>query len=307
MGEKGGGGEKRGFHACGLSRVARAIEMGANGSRVMAYRLRDRVVFITGASSGIGRACAVAFHRAGARVAGVARSADKLRALAEELGEDRLIVCQADVTIAEERARALDAVRARFGAVDVLVNNSGWASFGPVATLPADHLERMWALNVGAPVALIQALLPEMLARGGGQIINISSVVGTQPIPRMTMYSATKAALSALTTGLRMELVGTGVDVLLVAPGSTDTEFFTSAASVNVKAVRLGQAQYSPERVARAVVRSSRRRRREVTLTPAGWLITVVRRFSHRVADALIYRTAQYAMPESRAREDSSS
>lgn len=269
----------------------------------MAYEIHDRVVVITGASSGIGRACAVAFHRAGARVAGVARSADKLQALVDELGGDRVMACQADVTVAEERERALEMIRTRLGAVDVLVNNAGWASFGVVGKLPVDHLERMWALNVAAPVALIQAVLPEMLARGSGQIINISSVVGTQPIPRMTMYSATKAALSALTTGLRMELKGTGVDVLLVAPGSTNTPFFTTAASVDVKAVRLGQAQYSPERVARAVVRSSRRRRREITLTLPGWFITVVRRASHRLADALIYRTAKYAMPETCSRE----
>lgn len=268
----------------------------------MAYQLQDRVVLITGASSGIGRACAAAFHRAGARVAGLARSADKLHELKEELGDERFLVCQADVTVAEERAQALEKIHARFGTVDVLVNNAGWASFGSVAVLPADHLDRMWALNVTAPVALIQALLPEMVARGSGQIINISSVVGAQPIPRMTMYSATKAALNALTCGLRMELAGTGLDVLLVAPGSTNTPFFSSAASVGVKAVRLGQAQYSPERVARAVVRSSRRRRREVTLTPAGCFITVVRRFSHRIADALIHRTAKFAMPEARPR-----
>jgi len=145
---------------------------------------------------------------------------------------------------------------------------------------------------------MIQAVLPRMLQRGSGQIVNISSVVGYQTIPRMTVYSATKAALNALSTGLRMELKGTGVDVLLVAPGSTNTRFFQSAATVDAKAERLSKTLYSPQRVARKVVRSSRRRRVEVTLTPSGRAITVIRRISHRLADAIMYRVAKSAMPE---------
>lgn len=263
----------------------------------MRFNLGDRVVFITGASSGIGRACAVEFARAGARVVLAARSEDKLRDLEKEIGANRAFPIVMDVTNPADRARALRLARERFGAVDVLVNNAGWASFASVEHQPMEHIEQMIGLNFIAPIALIQAVLPEMLTRRSGQIINISSVVGHQAIPRMTVYSATKSALNALTTGLRMELRGTGVDVLLVAPGSTNTPFFTTAASVDVKAVRLGQAQYSPQRVARAVVLSSRKRRREVTLTPPGRLITVIRRISHRLADALVYQTSKKAMP----------
>jgi short-subunit dehydrogenase len=94
-----------------------------------------------------------------------------------------------------------------------------------------------------------------------------------------------------------MELHGTGIDVLLVAPGSTNTEFFDAAAKVDAKATRLSQTQYSAQRVARAVVRSSRLRRREVTLTVEGKLITLIRRVSPRVADGIMYRIAKSAMP----------
>jgi len=264
----------------------------------MPFELRDRIVFITGASSGIGRATAIEFARAGARVVLAARSEDKLHDLAREIGPERTLVIAMDVTSAADRVRALAMTKQRFGPVDVLVNNAGWASFASVQIQPLMHVEQMLQLNFVAPIAMIQAVLPDMLARRSGQIINVSSVVGHQAIPRMTVYSATKSALNALTTGLRMELRGTGVDVLLVAPGSTNTPFFTTAASVDVKAVRLGQQQYSPERVARAIVRSSRSRRREVTLTRLGWLITVIRRFSHRVADALIFQTAKSSMPK---------
>jgi len=263
----------------------------------MRYNLTDRVVLITGASSGIGRACAVAYHRAGARVVVAARSADKLESLAESLGADRVLPVTMDATIEADRDRTLALTRERFGPVDVLVNNAGWASFGSVVHLPPEHYQRMIALNLSAPLALIQAVLPEMIQRGSGQIVNIASVVGHQVIPRMTVYSATKAALIALSTGLRMELRGTGVDVLVVSPGSTRTEFFTSAAAIDAQASRLATWQQTPERVARAVVRSSKTRRREVILTAEGITIILIRRLSPRLADALINIVARRTMP----------
>ncbi len=263
----------------------------------MRYSLKDRVVFITGGSGGIGRACAVEFHRAGSLVVAAARSFDKLKELASELGEERVLPVAMDVTDTEQREEALKAARERFGPIDVLVNNAGWASFASVLRTPGEHVERMLALNLAAPIAMIQAVLPEMLERGSGQIVNISSVVGNQAIPRMTVYSATKAALTSLSTGLRMELRNTGVDVVLVAPGSTNTEFFTSAASVDVKAVRFAKNQNSPEGVARAIVRASRRRQAEVTLTMEAKAISVIRRFSHRLADAIMYHVAKRSMP----------
>lgn len=266
----------------------------------MGYSLAGRVVFITGASGGIGRACAVEYHRAGSSVVAAARSTDKLRALVDEVGGDRIVQVTMDVTDAEQRTAALQAARDRFGPIDVLVNNAGWASFSSVLRLPPEHLERMLSLNLEAPIAMIQAVLPEMLKRGSGQIINVSSVVGNQAIPRMAVYSATKAALSSLSCGLRMELKGTGVDVLLVSPGSTNTNFFDAAESVDVKAVRLAHTQYSPERVARAIVSSSRRGRREVTLTAEGKLITAIRRCSHRLADAIMYQVGKSSMPPSK-------
>ncbi|UCE61003.1 MAG: SDR family NAD(P)-dependent oxidoreductase [Phycisphaerales bacterium] len=263
----------------------------------MGYDLKDRIVFITGASSGIGRASAVEYHRAGSRVVAAARSLDKLQELADQLGDDRVFPVAMDVTDPAQRDDALDKSRERFGPIDVLVNNAGWASFSSIYRTPPEHLDRMLKLNIASPIAMIQAVLPEMLERRSGQIVNISSVVGNQPIPRMAVYSATKAAVSSLTTGLRMELKGTGVDVLLVCPGSTNTPFFESAESIDVKAVRFSKSQYSPEQVARAIVQSSRRRRREVTLTVEGKLISLIRRLSHRIADAIMYQVAKRSMP----------
>jgi short-subunit dehydrogenase len=263
----------------------------------MKYELKDRVVLITGASSGIGRACAVEFHRAGGRVIGLARSIEKLEELRRELGTQRFKPLSADVTDRAQRDAALALAREHFGPIDVLVNNAGWASFGSLQRTPVEHVDRMLTLNLRAPLELIQAVLPDMIRRQGGQIINISSVVGFQAIPRMGFYSATKAALNSLTTALRMELRGSGIDVLLVAPGSTNTPFFQSAAQIDTKAVRLADTQYSPQRVARAVVRASRRRRAETILTVEGKLITWIRRASHRLADRIMIQVAKRSMP----------
>ena len=266
----------------------------------MSYELKNRVVFITGASSGIGRACAIEYHRAGSRVVAAARSFDRLETLTAELGADRIAPVAMDVTDPAQRDMALRFAGERFGPIDVLVNNAGWASFTSVLRMPDEHFEKMLAVNFAGPVALIRAVLPQMLERGSGQIVNISSVVGSQAMPGTTVYSATKAALSALSTGLRMELRGTGVDVLLIAPGRTDTPFFQAAAVVDARAVRPSQTRYPPQRVARAVVRSSRRRRPEVTLTLEGGLIAAIRRLSHRLADRIIYQVCRKAMPKLR-------
>jgi len=263
----------------------------------MTYNLKNRVVFITGASGGIGRACAVEYHRAGARVAAVARSTDKLEALASSLGVKRVLPVTADVTDSGQRESALAVVRDRFGPIDVLVNNAGWASFTSVMRTPPDHLDRMLSLNLVSPITLIQAVLPEMLERGSGQIVNIASVVGFQAIPRMTVYSATKAALISLSTGLRMELRGSGVDVIMVAPGSTRTDFFDAAAKVDADATRFARSQYSADRVGRAVLRASRRRHGETLLTTEGKAIATIRRFSHRLADLTMYLVAKRSMP----------
>lgn len=278
------------------------IDVGG-GDRRVGYDLSGKVVFITGASSGIGAACAEAFVAAGARVVAAARRIEPLKDLALRLGETRVLPAALDVTDVAQREAALLAAQQRFGPVDVLVNNAGWASFGAVLDMPLENVRTMLELNVLAPVAMCKLVLPRMLALRGGQIINIASVVGYQPIPRMTVYSATKAFVLNFSAGLRMELHGSGVDVISIAPGSTRTPFFENAASVNVRPVRLARTQYSPQRVARAVVNASRRRRREVVLSAEGNAISLIRRASHRLADAIMVRFARFAMPPERAED----
>jgi len=257
---------------------------------VRRYDLRDRVVFITGASRGIGRACAIEYHRAGCFVAAVARSEAPLRELARELGEDRILPLSADVTDATRRASAVHAAIARFGRIDVLVNNAGWASFGEVVHLPMEHLHRMSLLNFIAPVELSRLVLPGMLDRRSGQIVNVSSVLGVQPMPRKVVYCATKAALHSFSRGLRMELHGTGIDVILIAPGATNTNFVENASRESSVPIRISSRPQSIEHVAKEIVRASICRRREVTLKFEAKAITLLGNISSRVADWIVRR-----------------
>lgn len=263
----------------------------------MAYDLKGRHVFITGASRGIGRACAEAFHAAGAKVTAAARSIDELSATADRLGRDRVLPVRLDVTDPASRQAAVAEAQAAFGPIDVLVNNAGWAAFGAVERVPPGSVERMVRLNVLAPMHLTAEVLPEMLARRAGQVIFISSVVGHQPIAGMSAYSATKAALLNFADGLRMEVARSGIDVITVSPSSTRTDFFTAAERTGIRAVRLERTQYTPERVARAVVRASRRRRQRVILSVEGNVICRIRRLSPWLADAIMERFARWSMP----------
>ena len=191
--------------------------------------LTGRTALVTGASSGIGRATAVALARAGARLVVLARRADRLDGLVAELaatGTEALAVA-VDV-------RDGDAVRAAlapdalggFAAVDVVVNSAGLAAGrGPVqAGDPADW-DRMIDTNIRGVLAVSRVLLPGMVERGAGHVVNVGSIAGHETYPDGAVYCATKAALDRITTGMRMDLLGTGVRVSTVDPGMVETEF----------------------------------------------------------------------------------
>ena len=270
----------------------------------MAYDLGDKVVFVTGASSGIGWACAEAYHAAGAKVVATARRLDRLEALVAGLGE-RAAAVPLDITDAGQRDQAFRRAKDRWGRIDVLVNNAGWSCLGTVLRVPDGDIQRMLAVNFTGPLALIRAVLPEMIQRGSGQIVNITSVGGHQAIPRMTVYSAAKAALESLSTGLRIELKKTGVDVITIAPHATESEFFEAAGSSDVRAGRITKAKHTAEEVARIIVRASQRRKTELVLTLQGRMVTWARRLSPRLADAAMYHVSKGVLPDLRVKRGS--
>jgi 3-hydroxy acid dehydrogenase / malonic semialdehyde reductase len=187
--------------------------------------LVDRTVLVTGASSGIGRACATAFAAAGARLVLCARRGDRLDELAVELDTEVHTVVL-DVRDRAAVTAALTDLPAAFADVDVLVNNAGLAAgLAPLHEGDPDDWERMVDTNVKGLLWVTRAIAPGMVARGRGHVVNVGSIAGWETYPGGAVYCATKAAVDRITAGLRMDLLGTGVKVSTVDPGLVETEF----------------------------------------------------------------------------------
>jgi NADP-dependent 3-hydroxy acid dehydrogenase YdfG len=227
--------------------------------------LRGAVVAITGASAGIGRACAYAFARAGCRLALTARRLERLREVATVLAPSEVLVQAADVAEAAQVRAFVDATVARFGRLDVLVNNAGFGVRGSVEETPDEDYRRLMEANYYGTVYGCRAAVPIMKRQGAGVIINVSSIVGHRSLPGGAAYGATKAAQVSLTESLRVELRGTGVHACSVHPVGTETEF--GEVALRESAGRSGGPvgpQQTAEQVADAIVGCARRPRPEV-------------------------------------------
>ena len=241
---------------------------------------KDKVVIITGATSGIGEAAARRFAREGAVLVLAARSREKLEALATELqrGGTRAIAQPTDLTVPAQLDALVERALRELGRIDILINNAGVGLFAPVETSKEEAVRAMFETNFFAPLWAARAVIPPMRRQGGGQIINVSSVVGLIALPLLTTYSATKFALNALADGLRAEVADDGIDVISVCPGRVKTSFQQNVLQNEIK--RDGGGGITPERVAEAILKASRRRKRLVVV-PGYWKWGIV------LADAL--------------------
>lgn len=198
----------------------------------MVARVMDKkVIVITGASSGIGEALARHVGKLGAHVALVARRREMLEGIATSIGESALVVVH-DVTSRNEVRAAFDETIARFGHIDVWVNNAGRGISRPVSQLSDEDFDEMMLVNVKSALYGMQTVLPHFRERGAGHVINVSSLLGRIPLaPIRSAYSASKHALNALTASLRMELMQDfpGIMISSVHPGVVATEFGLNA------------------------------------------------------------------------------
>lgn len=192
-------------------------------------RLKDSVVFITGASSGIGEACAFAFAAEGARLLLAARRAEKLRQMEPRLREAGAIDVHSlalDVRHSDAVGTALGALPQNWAAIDVLVNNAGLSrGLDKVHTGKLQDWEEMIDTNIKGVLYVTRCVVPGMVSRGRGHVVNLGSTAGEMTYPGAAVYCATKAGLKSINDGLRIDLLGTPIRVTSVDPGMVETEF----------------------------------------------------------------------------------
>jgi short-subunit dehydrogenase len=184
-------------------------------------------VAITGASVGIGEAMARTWATKGASLTLIARRKDKLDALAKELGSN-VYVHELDLSLSDRATEWIVPAERALGPIDVLVNNAGVQHIEPVEQAVPEEGEKLLRLNVFTPLRIVRAVLPDMIARKSGTIVDVSSMCAITPMPGMYYYNASKGALAAASEGLRGELRGTGVHVVTVYPGPVATDMGTT-------------------------------------------------------------------------------
>jgi short-subunit dehydrogenase len=221
----------------------------------MANRFQDKVVVITGASTGIGAAAARLFAAEGAAVVLAARGQGPLDTLAASIGAagGRVLAVSTDVADRTACERLLTRAAEQFGGIDVLVNNAGTNKRGPIEKYTADELAGVVQVNLVAPIMLTRLALPYLRRRGRGAIVNVASIAGRIPVGHEAVYSATKFGLRAFTFALIEELEGSNITISAVSPGPVDTGFIRENLD-EIPDLVFSQPMSTADEIGRAVV-----------------------------------------------------
>jgi short-subunit dehydrogenase len=250
-------------------------------------RIDGKVAIVTGASAGIGAACAAEFARAGAQLSLCARSEEGLR----RAGGERALITAGDITDESVRRRVVERTLERFGAIDILINNAGSGLYIPSWEAPEVEVRRLMELNFFALLGMIRLVTPHMRARRSGIIVNVGSIGGKIVLPWLTVYSASKYAVGALTEGLRMELRRDGIRTMLVCPGYVLTEFQRrSVGEVPPQMVKGRRFAITAAQCAADIRRGVERDARTVMSPRVGWLLVALARLLPRAVEAHMAR-----------------
>ncbi len=249
-------------------------------------------MLITGASQGIGKSLAEAAAARGAKVIAVARKADLLNEVAAAIRAKGGVieVVQADITSPQDRARMVEAAEKHFGGLDILVNNAGIGATGHFADSSADRMRQIIEVNFFGLTETTRVFLP-MLKKGvKPAIVNISSIAAKRGIPARSDYSASKFAVQGFSEAIRAELAKDGVDVLIVSPGLTQTNFSHNMLEQKAKVQLDHMRGMTAEQVAEYTLRAMEKGKNDTVLTFKGKLMTLVSRFFPWIADIVVKR-----------------
>ena len=228
--------------------------------------IKDKRVIVTGASSGIGRAIALELARQRARVIVTARREERLLSLVQEMrafgGQANFV--NGDITEEELRRRLLEAAKDRFGGVDILINNAGITGAGRFDEASRERLRQLFEVNVFAVVELTRLALPMLKQGSQPLVVNVGSACSYVALPNLAEYSATKFAIRGFSEALRAELHHDGIGVLLVCPGTVETEIWTNMIEETGQTSWRARRGATPEFIARSVVWAMRRGSHEI-------------------------------------------
>ena len=225
---------------------------------------KDKVVLITGASSGIGRASAIKFAEKGAVLILVARRKEKLDQVDKDLKKFNVstLVCECDVSDKSQVKKMSKIVLEKYESIDILVNNAGFAIYGSVSNLTTEEIESQMATNYFGMIYCIKNFLPSMIKKKSGHIVNVASVAGSFGLPGIASYCASKFAMLGFSEGLKHELKGTGIGVTVVSPIMVRTNFFDHKSFESMP--KYSPTSLSAETVANAILKAANSPRLEI-------------------------------------------
>ena len=225
---------------------------------------KNKVILITGASSGIGKETAIEFAKLGANLVLVARRKDRLEQTANELKKFHVttLICQCDVSKKDQVNKMTKIVLEKFDSIDILVNNAGFAVYGSVIDLSIDEIESQMETNYFGMIYCIKNFLPTMLKKNSGHIVNVASVAASFGLPGIASYCASKFAMLGFSEGLKHELKDTGIGITVVSPIMVRTNFFDHPSFK--KMPKYSPTSLSSKTVAKAILKAANSPRLEI-------------------------------------------
>ena len=256
--------------------------------------MKNKVVIITGASSGIGEACAMAYANKGAKVVIAARNLDKLKeveAKIQKIGSEVLTV-KCDVSIQEDCKNLTEQTVAKFGGIDILINNAGISMRAIFNDMELDVMEKIMAINFFGTVYCTKYALPYIL-KNKGSVVGVSSIAGYVGLPARTGYSASKYAMQGFLDALRTENLRTGLHVMIACPGFTASNIRNTAlskdGSAQSESPRDEGKMMTAEQVANYIVNGVEKKKRTLVLTSQGKLVVLLSKFFPKMVEKMIF------------------